>query len=135
MLDIKKMLARVEKLKKEIASMEKEVAAEKKRTDKMSAKNVKKIGALDAKLSAMPLDQRDSAKAVKLRTRIDALRGREDCFDGCDIGSDRDYLDESAHGAITTIASALDEMVTGKGKKQTGHLVEYEKTIAEYDAK
>lgn len=141
-MDTKKIIARVEKMKVETAALLKEAAAEKKR----AAKIVRQVERKRAKLSG----QRDrlttsaataglteeqvtkiKAKTAKLQEQIDKLTGRIADFADSDIGHPSDWIDETVVGALKGIAAALDDLVSGKGKKAAGMLISYENAVAE----
>ena len=133
MMNVQKMIARVEKLKIEVAAMQKVAHAERKRTVKIVTKNDKARKELEDKLRALPTEQCGgngaplSAKAQRLVAGIDAFRARDDAFD---LGRDGDYLEDSAIGALSAMRDALNALVDGKGKKRDGHLVNYERSLA-----
>lgn len=132
MLNTKKMIATVEKMKKDVASMRKEADAEVKRVEKTGKALETKLAKLREKLSKLPPSTEPTAKSEKLLKEIDdllttrAANESDDSALGFAIDTDHD---ESVIGALHSIGEALDELFKGKGKKRSGHLVRYQEAL------
>lgn len=126
-MDVEKLIARIEKMKIEVASILKEVEPEAKKARKAREKAEKAIIRLEEKLASAKTE-----KFEKLREQLNALEvsfldleAKEDR-----LGHDNDYPDESIVGALCHVIDNLEELVSGKGEKRTGLLVEYRQSLA-----
>ena len=139
MLNTKKMIARVEKLKIEVASMLKEAEIEGTRIAKIRIKHAKAQSKIAAKIAAFSPEERTasplSAKVQKLHDQLDAMQEVEMTIEDVNVGAKGDYPEDSIMGALDSAAVSLDELVKGKGRKLAGHLSNYETSLAAMTAK